>query len=285
MDDSLSLSNDVSDTLNTSSFGSTSFDDTKPSEEEQEEVSLEVYDDEPKEIGRIAEREITLKKFELSLKIKRTILFICYLILFSVESAYFSLFSYCCICPLLLSLSWFLLLSFNTNLYQYLYQRTCIRMLFILLMSILNIFSVLSLIVIYSINFSKMHNFNHNQDYCFEVIISFNILALFCFFCIDINLIGYTQYSVHAFKIIFFGTICHETFQIDEINGKWYTKRQIFEHPSPFEAAETLRKARRNRTEPIGIWQRLVIFLFVIGILGSVTFTIRGIEAMQPYIN
>jgi len=280
------LSNEISDGLTiSSSMESTTLYETKCDGEEFEDVSLQIEEEELKGVGCIAEREITLQKFTLLLKIKRSILFICYLLLFTVEIAYFSFFSYFCICPLLLSLSYFAMLTFDTNLFTYLHKRSVMRLLFILSMSLLNILSITSFIAVYSTNFNQMHHFNHNQDYCFKFIIFFNILSLFCFFCMDLDIIAYSEHSVYAYKMIFFGIVSHERYQIDEMSGNWFTKRKIFQHPSSQFDAAKIRQMESNKTQPIGIWQKLAFACFIISMLGNMIFTIHGIESMQPYIH
>ena len=239
------------------------------------------------EIGNIAEREISLNKFKFELKIKKVIFMVSYLILSFVELIYFKYFKYWFFSPLLLCLIWFLLLIFNTNLYHYLFKNILYRFLIILITSILNIMTVLSLIIIYEINFGEMDNFDYSKNYFFKLIIIFNILWLFSFFCIDINIINYNEYIVYPLKIIFFGIIHHETYQIEEINGKWITKQYIF-HDSlnlynDQQHIQQINKKKNKffKTEPIGIWQKIIIICFIFGMLGTIIFTINGIQQMQ----
>eukprot|EP01084_Bolivina_argentea_P167084 290055_1 len=214
----LSVSYEISQSLNPSSFTTTMSSDTSnlsyhDTNAEMHDISLTI--DPSKEIGTIAEREVTLNRFEMELKCKRTVIIVCYLIIFIVESVYFKYFSYWIVCPLLLCLGWLSLLSFNTNLYPCLHKRAHIRSLFISSLSMLNIFTVVSFIIIYAMHFSHMSHFNHHDDYSLNYILFFNIMFVFCSFCIDLDIIDHRDYTVFAYKFIFGGCINHEIYQIE----------------------------------------------------------------------
>ena len=83
------------------------------------------------------------------------------------------------------------------------------------------------------------------------------------------------------FKIIFCGTLHHEMYKIEAINGDWINKQYTFQHPAQFQGEP---QGQTHKVQPIGLWQRLIIVLFVIGMLGSAVSTIYGIQQMQPYI-
>merc|ERR1719242_1773955 len=230
----------------------------------------------------------------------------CYLLLFVVELIYYQYFTFWSLCPLLLAVSWFLLLTLNRNLSGYLKKHSLRRVVMIVSLSALNLSTVISLIVIYSSSFLSMHHFNHHADYSFKLVMTFDILFAFCSLCIDIDILDYSTYTVMAHKLIFLGIFHHEKFKIEEVRGQWITKQYTFAHPSSLTpspaavdpsvddtdiqresdlnhfGAKTKGKSLRNR--PIGIWQRLILLLFVIGMFGSSVFTIYGIQQMQPFI-
>jgi len=240
-------------------------------------------------IGNIAEREITLHRFEFQLKMKRTIIILCYFIISLVELIYFRYFSFWCFCPLLLCLCWLLLLIFQQSLYHYFYHQILTRFLCNASIATLNLLTVISLIYVYSVHFGSMHHFQHDDDYCFELLLVFNILFIFSCFALDIDIIHYPQYTVYPFKLIFLGCTHLEQYKIRQTDGKWTTQRYTFQHPvaahfqSPI-AKNTQRKLSAYTPQPIGIWQRVILICLVVGILGSVISTISGIQRMQPYI-
>jgi len=238
-----------------------------------------------RDIGTIAEREVTLKRFEHQLKLKRSTMTLCYLLLFVVELIYHQHFSFWALCPLLLSVAWFCLLTLDTNFYGHLRKYSVRRVLFIFSLTALNMLTVVSLIVIYSSSFMAMHHFNHHADYSFKLVLTFDILFALCSLCIDIDVVDYGKYTVIAHKCIFLGILNEDRFRIEEVHGLWVTKHYTFAHPSALtQHSEPSNELQRRQRKPIGVWQKLILLLFVMGMLGAIGSVLHGIHQMQPYI-
>ena len=167
------------------------------------------------------------------------------------------------------------------------------RVVFILSLVARNALTAISMIISYSSSFHSMHHFDHGAHYSFELVLTFNILFAFSSLCIDINIIDHRTYKVIAHKLLFLGIFHDEMFKIEEVHGQWIHKKYTFAHPvslSPPADQQTgtesgVRLSGRLRGKsPIGVWQKLILFLFVIGMLGSAVFTIYGIQQMTPYI-
>ena len=64
------------------------------------------------------------------------------------------------------------------------------------------------------------------------------------------------------------------------------TKQYTFAHPTSLtqHTDHGDLEMKKKGTPPIGVWQKLILSLFVVGMLGSAVFTIYGIQQMQPYI-